>query len=47
MTFPWVKAHVERGGLHLHGAFFGIADGRLMVRNAETGAFELVADRTD
>ncbi len=45
MTFPCVRILVERGRLQLHGAFFGVATGVLMVRNPETGAFEpAVAD---
>jgi carbonic anhydrase len=45
MTFPCVRILVERGKLHLHGAFFGVASGVLMVRNPETGEFEpAVAD---
>ncbi|HZH50764.1 MAG TPA: carbonic anhydrase [Microvirga sp.] len=40
MTFPCVRVLVERGKLHLHGAFFGVATGVLMVRNPETGEFE-------
>jgi carbonic anhydrase len=39
MTFPCVKILVERGKLQLHGAYFGIASGVLMVRDPETGAF--------
>lgn len=42
MTFPCVKTLVERGDLQLHGAVFGVADGRLIVRDPETGAFEAV-----
>lgn len=44
MTFPFVRASVERGALTLHGAYFGIAAGRLLVRNPETGDFALIAD---
>jgi carbonic anhydrase len=45
MTFPCVRILVERGKLQLHGAFFGVASGVLMVRNPETGEFEpAVAD---
>ena len=45
MTFPCVRILVERGRLHLHGAYFGIASGVLMVRDPQTGAFEpAVAD---
>ena len=44
MTFPFVKAAVEKGELTLHGAYFGVASGRLLVRNDRTGAFEPVGD---
>lgn len=42
MTFPFVKAAVEAGELSLHGAYFGVASGKLLVRNEATGAFEPV-----
>lgn len=42
MTFPFVKAAVEAGELSLHGAYFGVASGKLLVRNAATGTFEPV-----
>jgi carbonic anhydrase len=41
MTFPFVRKAVEAGELTLHGAYFGVASGRLLVRN-EKGAFEPV-----
>lgn len=44
MTFPYIRALVERGKLHLHGALFGIANGRLLVRDPATGAFELIRE---
>ncbi|HKU95385.1 MAG TPA: carbonic anhydrase [Vineibacter sp.] len=44
MTFPCVRILVERGKLALHGAYFGIASGRLLVRNPDTGRFESVVD---
>jgi carbonic anhydrase len=44
MTFPCVRILTERGKLHLHGAYFGIGTGMLMVRNPETGAFEPATD---
>jgi carbonic anhydrase len=47
MTFPWVRARVERGALHLHGAYFGVANGRLLVRDPATGRFEPVTDEPD
>ena len=40
MTFPCVQILVGRGKLQLHGAYFGVASGRLLVRNPETGRFE-------
>lgn len=46
MTFPCVRILVERGKLHLHGAYFGVARGSLAVMDPATGAFERVgADR--
>jgi carbonic anhydrase len=43
MTFPCVRILVERGRLQLHGAYFGVATGRLLVRDPGTGTFEPVA----
>jgi len=40
MTFPFVKSTVEKGELALHGAYFGVASGKLLVRNEKTGVFE-------
>jgi carbonic anhydrase len=42
MSFPFVQKAVEAGELELHGAYFGVASGRLLVRNPRTGAFEPV-----
>ena len=44
MTFPFVQSAVEKGELNLHGAYFGVASGRLLVRNEKTGVFEPVGD---
>ncbi|HEY8567095.1 MAG TPA: carbonic anhydrase [Beijerinckiaceae bacterium] len=44
MTFPCVRILVERGKLQLHGAYFGVATGKLMVRDPETGRFAPVSD---
>jgi carbonic anhydrase len=44
MTFPFVKSAVEKGELQLHGAYFGVASGRLLVRNPTTGVFEPVGE---
>ncbi|MBV9557390.1 MAG: carbonic anhydrase [Pseudolabrys sp.] len=42
-TFPCVKILVERGKLSLHGAYFGVATGKLSVLDETTGAFAPVA----
>ena len=44
MTFPCIRILTERGKLQVHGAYFGIAAGRLLVRDSESGRFEPVAD---
>jgi carbonic anhydrase len=44
MTFPCVRILVERGKLHLHGAYFGVASGRLLVRDPGSGKFEPVSE---
>lgn len=44
MTFPCVRILVERGKLALHGAYFGVATGRLLVRDSATGRFEPAID---
>jgi len=44
MTFPCVSILVERAKLHLHGAYFGVASGKLLVRDPATGKFEPVTE---
>ena len=44
MTFPWVYILVGQGKLTLHGAYFGIATGHLLVRDPATGRFEPAID---
>ena len=39
MSFPFVQKAVEAGELELHGAYFGVANGRLSVRDPKTGEF--------
>lgn len=39
LTFPRLRDGVERGDIQLHGAYFGVATGKLWVRDAETGSF--------
>jgi carbonic anhydrase len=43
MTFPRLRELVERGQLVVHGAYFGVATGRLSVRDHATGKFVQVA----
>jgi carbonic anhydrase len=40
MTFPCVHILAGQGKLALHGAYFGIATGRLLVRDPATGRFD-------
>src|ERR1700744_2196882 len=40
MTFPFVRTAVEQGELKLHGAYFGVASGKLLARDKKTGKFE-------
>ena len=42
-TFPCVKTLEERGRLRLHGAYFGVADGRLEALDEASGEFVAVA----
>ena len=44
MTFPYVAERVAKGGLALHGAYFGVASGVLLVRDPESGTFAPVAE---
>ena len=43
MTFPCIRILVERGRLSLYGSHYGIADGRLLVRDPATGTFRPLA----
>ena len=42
MSFPDIHARVAAGTLMLHGAYFGIATGQLLVRDPRTGIFERI-----
>ena len=44
MTFPFVQILVERGKLHLHGAYFGVAEGSLSVLDPVTKEFRAVRE---
>ena len=43
LTFPRLRAQVERGAIALHGAYFGVATGELLVRDPASGRFLPVA----
>jgi len=43
LSFPFVRAAVERGDLAMNGAWFSIGKGELHWRDAETGVFSVVA----
>lgn len=41
-TFPCVQALEARGILNLHGAYFGVADGKLQALDEQSGVFETI-----
>jgi len=43
MTFPRLRKMIERGDVGIHGAFFGVATGKLSVLDQATGTFTQVA----
>ncbi len=43
LTFPRLRQRVETGDVSLHGAYFGVATGRLSVRDPQTGEFAPIA----
>ena len=43
LTFPFVRAAMERGDLNLDGAWFSIGKGELHWRNPDNGEFSVVA----
>src|SRR5580765_5472924 len=43
MTFPRLRKLVEMGRVSIHGAYFGVASGRLSVRDPATGEFAPIA----
>jgi carbonic anhydrase len=44
-TFPCVRILEEKGRLQLHGAYFDVATGVLMLRDPESGAFRPAVGR--
>lgn len=47
MTFPFVRQRVEAGHLHLHGSFFGVAEGALFVLDRETEEFRSISEAVE
>lgn len=45
LTYPWIRGPVDNGELHLHGAYFGVASGRLLVRDPADGEFRAMDPR--
>lgn len=43
MTFPRLRKLIERGRVAIHGAYFGVASGELLVRDEASGDFVQVA----
>jgi carbonic anhydrase len=43
MTFPRLRKLIERGQVAIHGAYFGVADGELWIRDDVTGEFAAAA----
>jgi carbonic anhydrase len=44
MTFPRLRKLIERGQVALHGAYFGVATGDLLVLDAASGEFVPIAE---
>jgi carbonic anhydrase len=44
MTFPYVAVRVQAGQLALHGAYFGVGSGVLLVRDPTNGTFAPAVD---
>ena len=45
-TYPWLKAREDAGLLTLHGAYFGVANGRMTALDQARGTFVPVAPAT-
>ncbi|MDE2362780.1 MAG: carbonic anhydrase [Hyphomicrobiales bacterium] len=43
-TFPCIRTLEEKGRLTIHGAYFGVADGRLLALDEARGSFEAIAE---
>lgn len=41
-SFPFIKERLDKGTLRLRGAYFGVADGKLLAMDPETGEFDTV-----
>jgi carbonic anhydrase len=47
MTFPFVRARVERGEMNLHGAYFGVAEGSLFVLDQTAKEFRAAGEMSE
>ncbi len=47
MTFPFVRARVERGEMNLHGAYFGVAEGSLFVLDQTAKEFRAAGELSE
>ena len=45
-TFPWIETLEKRHYLHLHGAYFGVMDGRLLAFDETRNVFSPVAPKS-
>ena len=43
LTFPRLRKLIEMGRIATHGAYFGVATGRLSVRDPASGEFKPIA----
>ncbi|MEI2736717.1 MAG: carbonic anhydrase [Rhodoblastus sp.] len=43
-TFPCIANLIEKGRLSIHGAYFGVADGKLLALDEARGVFEPIAE---
>jgi len=45
LTFPWIRSRAQMRELHLLGAYFDVATGRLSAYDRNAGTFEPIVDR--
>ena len=47
MTYPWIRDRANSGSLILHGWYFDLEAGRLMIYDADSGHFEALGNPAD